>query len=113
MTWEQTHRRWRAMRAIEEQLADQEQPRLPWNDELAELFGDPSGLVTALRYRWQLTLDTQLDTHLPEAVLAEQRAQLEQRGHGVRRALAAWAETTAAPSDETDTDPRRRDRAVA
>lgn len=104
MTWEQTHRRWRAMRAIEEQLGDQVEPRLPWNDELAELFGDPAGLAAALRYRWQLTIDTQLDTHLPEWVLAEQRARLQQRGEGVRRALAALAALAESGAEQQDGD---------
>jgi hypothetical protein len=87
MTWDETHRRWQALRSIEEQLSRAEQPELPWNEEYAEIFGDRAGLVTALRYRWQLAVDTQLDTHLPEHVLEEQRRRLERRGRGVRQLL--------------------------
>lgn len=45
MTWEQTHRRWRAMRAIEEQST------FAWSGELGELFGDPAGLAAHLEQR--------------------------------------------------------------
>lgn len=87
MTWSETHRRWQAMRTIEEQLAGTTTAALPWNAELAELFGDRAGLVAALRYRWQLSLDTQLDTHLPERVLEENRRRLELRARGILRLL--------------------------
>lgn len=89
MTWSQTHRRWQALRAIEEHLASSEAAELPWHDDYAELFGDRTGLVAALRYRWQLAMDAQLDTHLPEAALEEQRRLLARRARGVRRILAA------------------------
>ena len=95
MTWSETHRRWQAMRAIEEQLTTASEPELPWNDELALLFGDRAGLVAALRYRWQLSVDTQLDTHLPEHVLEENRRRLELRARGVLRLL-----DTAPPTGE-------------
>ena len=87
MTWSETHRRWQAMRTIEESLAAHPAAELPWNDELALIFGDRAGLVAALRYRWQLSLDTQLDTHLPEHVLEENRRRLELRARGVLRLL--------------------------
>lgn len=89
MTWSETHRRWQALRTIEEHLASSETAELPWHDDYAELFGDRSGLLTALRYRWQLTMDAQLDTHLSEAALEEQRRLLARRARGVRRILAA------------------------
>lgn len=89
MTWNETHLRWRALREIEERLAGSATDQLPWTAEYAALFGDRAGLVTALRYRWQLSVDTQLDTHLPEQVLEEQRRQLEWRSRGVRRVLDA------------------------
>lgn len=87
MTWSETHRRWQAMRTIEDQVSATSTPELPWNDELALLFGDRTGLVAALRYRWQLSLDAQLDTHLPEPVLEEVRRRLELRSRAVRRLL--------------------------
>lgn len=89
MTWSETHRRWQALRAIEEQLASSATAELPWNDEYALLFGDRAGLLAALRYRWQLTVNAQLDTHLPERELEEQRRKLARRSRGVRRVLEA------------------------
>ena len=87
MTWTETHRRWQALRAVEEQLWAAETPALPWNDELAAIFGDRDGLRAALRYRWRLAVSTQLDTHLPERVLEEQRRRLAERARGVLRVL--------------------------
>lgn len=89
MTWSETHRRWQALRAIEEHLASSESAQLPWHDDYVELFGDRAGLVAALRYRWQLTVNAQLDTHLPERALEEQRRLLARRARGVRRILQA------------------------
>lgn len=92
MTWAETHRRWQALRTIEEQLSRTGTPELPWTEEYAEIFGDREGLVAALRYRWQLAVNAQLDTHLPEHVLEEQRRRLELRTRGVRRVLDLQAE---------------------
>lgn len=89
MTWNETHRRWQALRAIEEQLAASESAELPWNEEYALVFGDRAGLVAALRYRWQLTVTAQLDTHLPERELDEHRRRLARRARGVLRVLDA------------------------
>lgn len=91
MTWTETHQRWQALRTIEAQLATATTPELPWNDELAQIFGDRAGLIAALRYRLRLTVNTQMDTHLPEAVLEEQRALLAARTRGVLRVLEADA----------------------
>ncbi len=87
MTWDQTHRRWQALRAIEEQLSAAEVPELPWREEYAELFGDRDGLLAALRYRWRLATTAQLDTHLPEHLLEEQRRRLALRSRGVLQVL--------------------------
>ncbi|MFC5729263.1 MULTISPECIES: hypothetical protein [Nocardioides] len=92
MTWDETHRRWKALRTIEEQLSSSQSLELPWTEEYAELFGDRAGLVAALRYRWQLAVNAQLDTHLPEQVLEEQRRRLEERARGVRRLLERYSE---------------------
>lgn len=86
MTWNETHRRWRALREIEEGLADGT-GELPWTPEYADLFGDRDGLLAALRYRWELSRDAQLDSHLPEQVLEEQRRRLTERASGVLRLL--------------------------
>ena len=87
MTWNETHRRWQALRAVEERLSATDAPVLPWDDELAAIFGDRDGLRAALRYRWRLAVSAQLDTHLPERVLEEQRRRLADRARGVRRVL--------------------------
>ncbi|GAA3535581.1 hypothetical protein [Nocardioides daeguensis] len=87
MTWTETRRRWQALRAIEQELGATDRPALPWNDELALIFGDRAGLRAALRYRWRLAVTTQLDTHLPERVLEEQRRLLAERARGVLAVL--------------------------
>lgn len=89
MTWDETHRRWQALRTIEEQLGAAEVPELPWSAEYADLFGDRAGLLAALRYRWRLARDAQLDSHLPEHVLEEQQRRLTERARGVLRVLEA------------------------
>ncbi|MGW4351262.1 hypothetical protein ACWELJ_04150 [Nocardia sp. NPDC004582] len=35
--------------------------QLPWRPEYAGVFGDPDGLIAALRYRWNLTMQAQAD----------------------------------------------------
>ena len=89
MTWSETKRRWRVMREIEEQLAGDPAAGLPWTEEYAELFGDRAGLVAALRYRWELARNTQLDSHLPEEVVEQQMLRLAERSHGILRVLDA------------------------
>ena len=89
MSWTETHRRWQALREIET-LANAGAEALPWNAEYADLFGHPDQLVAALRYRWRLTRDAQLDTHLTEQALEEQRRRLAERHAGVLRLLRAY-----------------------
>lgn len=86
MTWSETHRRWQALQEIEA-LANAGCEELPWNNEYAEIFGDRDHLAAALRYRWNLTRQAQLDTHLDEAVLEQQRTRLVERNAGVLRLL--------------------------
>ena len=87
MSWTDTHRRWRAMREIEELLAAEPDRELPWREEYAELFGDRAGLLAALRYRWNLAQSTQLDPDLPDEVREEQQRRLVRRSRGVLRVL--------------------------
>ena len=86
MSWTETHRRWQALQEIEA-LASAGCDELPWNTEYAEIFGDRDELAAALRYRLKLTRDAQLDTHLSEPVLEEQRLRLVERNAGVIRLL--------------------------
>lgn len=77
MNWTQTHRRMDALSEAEAALKaipDQ----VPWRPEYEELFGTPEGLVEALRYRWRLRLQAQLDPGLGAAALAESAARLRQ-----------------------------------
>lgn len=113
MTWTETHRRWQALRTIEEQLAEATHPELPWNDELALIFGDRAGLLAALRYRHHLSVNTQMDTHLPERVLEEQRAELIRRTRGVLRVLQAEADADHVRGSQDHQDKRGTTRAVA
>jgi hypothetical protein len=79
MTWSETKRRWRVMREIEDLFLADPVAQLPWQEGYVELFGDRAGLATALRYRWQLIRDAQLDTGAPEAAWDEQLARLDLR----------------------------------
>ena len=87
MTWSETKRRWTIMREIEDLFVADPAADLPWTEEYAELFGDRDHLVTALRYRWQLTRDAQLDTYAPESAWDEQHARVEQRTRMLLRIL--------------------------
>ncbi len=87
MTWSETKRRWHIMREIEELFVADPQAKLPWNEEYAELFGDRAHLVTALRYRWQLTRQAQLDPDSPEPAWEEQQRRVEQRTRTLLRIL--------------------------
>lgn len=86
MTWTETHRRWQALRRVEEQLQDGAD--VPWDEEYAEIFGDREGLVAALRYRWELARTTQSDPTLRRPVRDEQLRRLAVRSRGVLRVLA-------------------------
>ena len=98
MSWTETHRRWQALQEIEA-LASAGCEDLPWNAEYAEIFGDRDTLAAALRYRLKLTRDAQLDTHMSETVMEEQRVRLVERNAGVIRLLRNH-ETTARIPDQ-------------
>lgn len=99
MSWNQTHRRWAALREIDA-LANAGCTELPWNAEYAELFGDRDALAAALEYRWNLARTTQLDSHLSESALEEQRRRLTERHAGVLQMLANHARGTSAVGTE-------------
>lgn len=75
MTWEQTHRRLDALRETETALMTSPD-RVPWRPGYEELFGTPEGLAEALRYRWRLRLQAQIDPELDNDVLDETVARL-------------------------------------
>lgn len=104
MSWTETHRRWQALAEIEALVNASGTDELPWNQEYADIFGDRDGLVAALRYRWKLTRDAQLDLNVPEAVLEEQYRRLQERNAGVLRVLAHYRRhgaPTTAPAQRT------------
>jgi hypothetical protein len=86
MSWTETHLRWQALQEIEA-LASAGCDELPWNAEYAEIFGDRDNLAAALRYRLKLARDAQIDTHMPETVLEEQRLRLVERNADLVRLL--------------------------
>jgi hypothetical protein len=112
MSWTQTHRRWQALAEIEV-LANAGCTELPWNAEYAEIFGDRDGLAAALRYRWELTRGAQLDSHLPERVLDEQRSRLATRNAGVLRLLAAHRDGATVPALVAGQVPAQRRRSLS
>lgn len=71
MTWQETHRRWHAIREIEAAIDDGPAGVLPWNDRYEQIFHTRAELVRALEYRWTLIMQAQLDPELPDDVLAE------------------------------------------
>ncbi|KAA1420196.1 hypothetical protein F0U44_07155 [Nocardioides humilatus] len=87
MTWSETKLRWRVMREIEDLFLSDPAAELPWREDYAELFGDRDGLTKALRYRWQLSRDAQLDTYAPEAAWDEQVSRLDLRTRMLIRRL--------------------------
>ena len=87
MTWHETRARWRILREIATASDHDPTGALPWNDEYAEVFGDRDSLVAALRYRWTVAQQAQLDMFLTEPVLEERLDDLRRRNAGVLRIL--------------------------
>ena len=92
MSWDETHRRWQAIREVIAQIETDAGGDLPWSDEYAEIFGDRDGLVHALRYRWKLIVQAQLDPELPEGVLAETFREIVVRNASLLRVLDRYTE---------------------
>lgn len=87
MTWHETHLRLQALREVEALANAVPDGSLPWNDRYDDIFGTRESLVAALRYRWRLTLQAQLDSQLPESYLDERRRELSTQHVGVLRIL--------------------------
>ncbi|WP_040836938.1 hypothetical protein [Nocardia brevicatena] len=64
MSWEDQHLRTEILHTILDRAAvDPDRPDLfDGIPDLDRLFGDPDGVVAALRYRWKIHLDTKLET---------------------------------------------------
>ena len=99
MSWTETHRRWQALKEIDALANAGALDTLPWNAELAEIFGRPEDLAAALRARWEQARRAQLDSHLPEHVLEEQWIRLRTRHAGVLRLLDGYDATRTGDAD--------------
>lgn len=80
MTWTQTHERFRLLNEAEAELRAGLARGLPWSSVHAELFGTPERLAQALRHRWRIRFQAQLDPELSpedyEAAFADLTADL-------------------------------------
>jgi len=70
MTWEETHRRYEILETVEAEL-HRDPDHFPWRPEYGALFAGPGGLVAALRHRWNLRLQAQVDPELDPELQAE------------------------------------------
>ncbi|MFE3289132.1 hypothetical protein [Rhodococcus sp. NPDC059234] len=61
MSWASTHQWWQALREAAAEIERRGDGVLPWRPEYVGVFGDPDGLIAALRYRWNLTIQAQAD----------------------------------------------------
>ncbi|MFE6646565.1 hypothetical protein ACFVJS_08395 [Nocardioides sp. NPDC057772] len=66
MTWSQTHERYRLLNEAEAELRAGFARRLPWSPAYADAFGTPERLAQALRHRWRIRFQAQLDPALSQ-----------------------------------------------
>lgn len=92
MTWQRTTDWWRAVRAAEAAIDRDPGEGLPWEAGFAELFGDRDGLVLALRYRWSLLVEAQVDPELPQHEQERVWRDLTTRHSGLLRVLDRYTE---------------------
>lgn len=59
MTWTETHRYYAALQEIAAAVEDTGD--LPWRAEYAEVFGGRDGLLLALRRRWRVMVEAQVE----------------------------------------------------
>lgn len=91
--WTAHHRRTDALRGVIAQLEVSRD--LPWDDELAAVFGDREGLLVALHDVWNRRLVARLDLarelhDIPQASVAEAWHAVARELAGVRRLLDAY-----------------------
>lgn len=92
MTWTETNRRQRTMREALAMIEQRRDGRLPWHEDWDDVFGDRDGLLRALRHRWQLQREGQLDPSLNEKTLAQVRRRLQDQNVGLIAVLARHAD---------------------
>jgi hypothetical protein len=89
MTWHETHERTRIIREVEAAAAIDMSGRLPWREFWAPYFGDQTGLLTALRARWDRMCIAQLDELTSPEQVRETAQRLRRSNAGVLRVLDA------------------------
>ena len=88
MTWSETTRRQRTLREVLAVIEQRRDGRLPWHEDWAEVFGDRQGLLHALRHRWRMQREAQLDPGLDDLALAQARRRLQEQNAGLIAVLA-------------------------
>lgn len=89
MTWHETHERTRIFREVEAAAAADLSGRLPWRESWSPYFGDRSGLLAALRARWDRMCIAQLDELTGPEQVRETERRLRRSNAGVLRILEA------------------------
>lgn len=89
MTWHDPHERTRIIREVEAAAAADLSGRLPWRESWSACFGDRSGLLTALRSRWDRMCIAQLDELTSPEQVRETERNLRRSNTGVLRILEA------------------------
>ena len=96
MTWSETHRYYDALSEIEADLDRTGDGLLPWRAEYAAIFGDPAGLLLALRHRWDVLVQAQVEQPRdPSGRFSKELLTLAALHPGLMAALARDAETRA------------------
>jgi hypothetical protein len=88
MSWNEANRYYSALHDVVAELERTGDGVLPWRAEYAAIFGDRDGLLLALRRRWQLMVQAQVDEPYDASgqPTRELRA-LAQRNHGLLSVL--------------------------
>ena len=87
MTWNETHERTRIIREAIAAAAADMTGAVPWREEWSAYFDGPSGLVAALRSRWERMCAAQLDTRASHDDVEETYARLRRSEAAVVRIL--------------------------
>ena len=98
MTWDETRRRQAVLREVERVADADPTGRLPWDSETAETYGEPARLLLALRHRWDVMVQCQLDPELGADVVARNGDRLRTDHPGLVRILRRY------PSDRSGTE---------
>jgi hypothetical protein len=96
MSWESTHEYYRTLREVEDELdrstGIESFDDLPWQPSYAQIFGDRAGLLLALRRRWQLLVQAQVEqAYDPAGVPTVELIALAARHRGLAAALRVGA----------------------